>query len=263
MHLPSTRSCRTSSPQAAWTVAAVTLTACAGGPSTRPAPPLSSAVVAPAPLAAAPMAPPAPLAPKVAELAGTGYLDAMLRAAGVVERWPERFAEPIRVWIAPDPTLPDWNPLFGDAARSALDDWAQSGIPVRFIDTDSATAEVRVRWTDRLSDWRSAVTTRLISNRTGWVRSAEVVLAVHASDGAPQTPASLGVVARHEVGHLLGLGHSHDPATIMAEWVTASGLTASDRLTVRALYRLPPGPYRHGGDTIGEVRTVAQGQPAR
>ena len=62
-----------------------------------------------------------------------------------------------------------------------------------------------------------------------------------AVDGGAQDLRGVKVIALHEIGHLLGLGHSGGHADIMAEWVTADSLSRSDRATARLLYALPPG----------------------
>ena len=48
-------------------------------------------------------------------------------------------------------------------------------------------------------------------------------------------------VARHELGHALGLAHHAAPTSVMAPLVRAERLTDEDRATLRALYALPIG----------------------
>ncbi len=48
-------------------------------------------------------------------------------------------------------------------------------------------------------------------------------------------------IALHEVGHLLGLGHSFDGADVMAALVGVRELSDRDRATARLLYELPAG----------------------
>jgi len=50
--------------------------------------------------------------------------------------------------------------------------------------------------------------------------------------------------ALHEIGHLLGVGHSRSEGDIMSAEAHALELSRADLLTLRLLYVLPPGPVR-------------------
>jgi predicted Zn-dependent protease len=148
------------------------------------------------------------------------------------------------VWIAPADTLAGWRPAFADAVRGAFAEWDRLGLPVHFaVGDDSTAADVRVRWVDSLpgsaagvTDWRS--------DRHARLQSAVVRIAMRASDGRPQDVRGVRAIALHEIGHLLGLGHSPNDDDIMAPWVTADALSARDRATAALLYELPPGRVR-------------------
>jgi hypothetical protein len=174
------------------------------------------------------------------------YLNEVLRQRdSVVERWPERVTNPIRVWVAPSPKqLSGWDPAFPASVRSAFEGWQGSGVPVRFTFVgDSARAEVRVRWVSRFKTDESGRTVWW-SNTRSWITKADITLATHASDGATQDAESLRAVALHEVGHLLGLDHCADSGNVMAAWVEVADLSDADRATARALYSLPAGRVR-------------------
>ena len=181
-------------------------------------------------------------AQRVARLSrGTYFGKLITDRDSILERWPDRVQQPVRVWIStPDSTL-DWKPEYSDVVRGAFDRWSATGIPVSFVMTeDSASAEVRVFWATKL-DKHTAGMTFWQSDRKRWMRAARVTIALRASDGGKQNAKGISSIALHEVGHLLGLSHSPHPNDIMAAWVTARQLSDGDEATVRLLYALPAG----------------------
>ena len=132
----------------------------------------------------------------------------------------------------------------GGRVQQAFEEWGALDLPVHFrFVADSAKAEVHVNWIDHF--------TQPISGRTRWSRDddwlitdANIILAVHHSQGDALDEESMRAMALHEVGHLLGLDHTHDATSIMAPMVRARQLTDADRATVRLVYALPAGPLR-------------------
>lgn len=166
---------------------------------------------------------------------------------GQLVRWPDRTREPLRVWVQSAFSIPDWNSRDEQAARDAFSDWLTDGIPLRvdFI-LDSATADVHVAWLDRFppSAGLKIGYTRRTTDQNGWIVAANIVLAVHDSAGRALAAPTLGGALRHEAGHALGLGHSHDPMTLMYPSERVTEIEPRDRATLRLLYALPPGSVR-------------------
>ena len=181
------------------------------------------------------------------------FADYLLVRDSTVRRWTDRQGEPIRVWVQPARALAGWDDAFPAMVEDAFEEWNAVGLPLRFrfVD-DSAAAEVRVVWTERLSQGESGRTVWW-STPTGQIRRAQVTLAMHASDGATQHPRALRAVALHEIGHVLGLGHTHDARDIMAPWVEVATLSDADRATARILYRLPTGRIGAGDTRVAEA----------
>ena len=181
-------------------------------------------------------------AQRVARLSRGTYLGKLITDRdSILERWPDRVQRPIRVWIETPDSLSEWKPEYVEPVANAFHAWSATGIPVRFeITDDSARAEVRVFWAQRLQK-HTAGMTFWQSDHDRWMRSARVTIALRASDGGRQNARGISSIALHEVGHLLGLSHSPHGGDIMAAWVTAKQLSDGDEATVRLLYALPAG----------------------
>ena len=157
-------------------------------------------------------------------------------------RWPDRQGIPLTVWVQPGANIRDFAHALVESVRDAFDEWDDLELPVRFAFVDdSAEADVHVNWIDHFNE--------PISGRTRWARDdayaitdANIILAVHHSQGDELDADSMRAMALHEIGHLLGLDHTKDSLSIMAPKVRVRELATADRATVRLLYALPAGP---------------------
>lgn len=159
-------------------------------------------------------------------------------------RWPDRSANPLRVWVQMTSTHRGFTDRVVPIVRRAFAEWSAVGLPVPFtFVVDSASADVRVTWVDQFSEPISGKT--LWAHDDGWwIVDADIQLAVRHHTGEVLDSGSVRAIAMHEVGHLLGLDHTTDTTSIMAPKVRVRDLSPSDRATAQLLYRLPAGRVR-------------------
>jgi len=178
--------------------------------------------------------------------AGTYIDEILLERDSALARWPDRTAQTIRVWIGSGANIPGWSDSFPARVRDAFEEWSDLGIPVRFeFVADSADADVHVAWIDHF-DTPISGKTLWARDRSWWIVSANITLALHHNAGEALDDSSVKAIALHEVGHLLGLDHTSDTTDIMTARVRVRDLSNADRATMKLLYSLPPGSIRQG-----------------
>ena len=175
--------------------------------------------------------------------AGTYIREMLADRDSALARWPAR-ARPLRVWIQPLSNVEGWNSLYLSDVRRAFNDWSDLHLPVRFAYTaDSTHADVHVTFVDHFDEEISG-RTRWSRDDDWWITDADIALAVYHRDGPRLDDDAMHAMSLHEIGHLLGLDHTHDSTSVMAPRVHVRALSAADRATVRLLYTLPPGGVR-------------------
>jgi hypothetical protein len=180
-------------------------------------------------------------------------LRAALRAHGGAVRW-DLSRGPVRFWVQRRPGVAADVSVTGAEWRRAIavaaDAWRDVVPGLAFtVEDDSARADVIVTWERDLASapadgdlsFGAAGRTTLVPSPDGRALAARVRLAVFAPGGARYSIDDVRAVARHELGHALGLAHHAAPTSVMAPLVRAERLTDEDRATLRALYALPIG----------------------
>ena len=173
------------------------------------------------------------------------YMAATLTEAdSIVRRWVDREGRPLRVYYEPT-TVSGFTPALGRAARDAFARWSRvGGIPIDFVVVRTPEqAEVIVRWIDRFSVPRAGQAD-LVWRSDGVLQRGTLTLATLDGVGRQLTVDEVFTVALHEIGHLVGLGHSDEPRDVMYPTTSVHDLTTRDRRTAMLLYSLPIGSLK-------------------
>ncbi len=176
---------------------------------------------------------------------GTFIPDILLLSDSTLQRWPDRRATPLRVFVSDQG--PESSGHVRDdylqAVREAFTIWEGVELPVRFaFVSDSALADVTVSW---VTDFRGDPVlgrTKVVRDAKFWIIRADVQLATMRRDASGQLdPTVVRALAIHEIGHGIGLDHAADTTVIMAPRIRARAITIADKATAQLLYSVPPG----------------------
>lgn len=160
-------------------------------------------------------------------------------------RWPDG-AGPLTVRVPqPEGLAPEHALELQRQAAAGIREWQGRPLPLQVVPPALADApvDIEVQWTrsfpgDQVG--QAAVRWRL-GPEGAELTVLDFVLATHTAAGAPIDPRRLRLTAAHEMGHVLGLPHSDDPADVMYSFNTAARLTFRDYRSVEVLYTLPAG----------------------
>ena len=174
---------------------------------------------------------------------GTYIGDILAAQDSQLVRWPDNTV--LSVWIQPHTAATNWSSAYIQTVRSSFTVWATAGAPigVQFVD-DSAAALVHVLWIDRFPSGAAIGQTQQTWDQYRWLVGGEITLATHSVSGVELDAPMIRAAALHEIGHLLGVGHSRSNGDIMSAEAHALELSRADLLTLRLLYVLPPGSVR-------------------
>lgn len=157
-------------------------------------------------------------------------------------RWDTDRHPRLKVFVPPAVRVPGFDRSFHGAVQSAFAAWQTTGLPIRFeLSPDSVGALVHLRWIEQFDGDRTGEAFVRWVLPSGWIQGGTLTLATHTPDGVPLDREQVYAVALHEIGHLLGLGHSPRGDDVMHPVTTAHILSSRDRRTAQLLYAMPPG----------------------
>lgn len=176
---------------------------------------------------------------------GTFIPDILLLSDSTLQRWPDRRATPLRVFVSDEGPKASGRVRddFLQAVREAFTIWEGVELPVRFVFvTDSALADMTVSWVTDFNGDPVLGRTKVVRDSRYWIIRSDIQIATVRRDASgPLDPTVIRALAIHEIGHGIGLDHSRDTTTIMAPKIRARAITLADKATAQLLYSVPPG----------------------
>ncbi len=176
---------------------------------------------------------------------GTFIPDILVLSDSTLQRWPDRRATPLRVFLS------DQGPKasgrvrddYLQAVREAFTTWEGVELPVRFVFvSDSVLADMTVSWVTDFNGDPVLGRTKVVRDSKYWIIRSDIQLATLRRDAsAPLDPTVVRALAIHEIGHGIGLDHANDTTVIMAPKIRARAITLADKATAQLLYSVPPG----------------------
>jgi hypothetical protein len=182
---------------------------------------------------------------RLRDAAARTYLDSLLLGTdSLIRRWELGTGRALDLAIV-EGGAPEYEPRLASMVREAAARWEREGLGFYFkFSTDTAKADVVIRWQSRLESEDRAGQTDLVWDRLGHIRRAGITLALRNTAGALLPDDALLAVAVHEIGHAIGLPHSDDSDDVMFPRARHNVISPRDRLTAYLLYQLPPGSVK-------------------
>lgn len=176
---------------------------------------------------------------------GTFIPDILRLSDSTLQRWPDRRATPLRVYVSDEGPKASGHVRddYLQAVREAFTIWEGVELPIRFaFVTDSALADITVSWVTDFNGDPVLGRTKVVRDSKFWIVRSDVQLATMRRDASGQLdPTVVRALAIHEIGHGIGLDHASDTTVIMAPKIRARAITVADKATAQLLYSVPPG----------------------
>ena len=176
---------------------------------------------------------------------GTFIPDILVLSDSTLQRWPDRRANPLRVFVSDEGPKASGHVRddYLQAVREAFTIWEGVELPIRFaFVTDSALADITVSWVTDFNGDPVLGRTKVVRDSKYWIVRSDVQLATMRRDASgPLDPTVVRALAIHEIGHGIGLDHATDTTVIMAPKIRARAITLADKATAQLLYSVPPG----------------------